>query len=190
MEWRVEPGESKDSLGFQWMLLRDGFLKPVEGTVVYPMMFFGIQHHPNGGWDWWLGFLKHQTLGINRHSVIASLVSDMSNVWRSWNSNGLYYTPGSTNMAGNGKWTRIESMNFLLNMGIFQPAMLVYQRVLDLSIFVLWFFGGSWFLGHSQISRDSRGLVYYPESNTPKKIPMYHVVIYVDMATDNLIPHL
>ena len=28
-----------------------------------------------------------------------------------------------------GKWTRIESMYFLLKMVIFQPAMLVYQRV-------------------------------------------------------------
>ena len=32
--------------------------------------------------------------------------------------------------------------------------------------FCSWFLGGSWFLGHSQISRDS---VYYPESNTPRK---------------------
>ena len=39
------------------------------------------------------------------------------------------YTPGSTNIAFAGKWTRIEDVNFLLNMGIFQPAMLVYQRV-------------------------------------------------------------
>ena len=39
------------------------------------------------------------------------------------------YTPGSTNIAVAGKWTRIESMYFLLKMGIFQPAMLVYQRV-------------------------------------------------------------
>ena len=37
------------------------------------------------------------------------------------------YTPGSTNMAG--KWgRRIESMYFLFNMGIFQPAMLVDPR--------------------------------------------------------------
>ena len=32
----------------------------------------------------------------------------------------------------NGKWTRIEPMYFLLNMVIFQPAMLVYQRVVNL----------------------------------------------------------
>ena len=38
------------------------------------------------------------------------------------------YTPGTTNIAG-WKWTQIESMHFLLNMGIFQPAMLVCQRV-------------------------------------------------------------
>ena len=42
------------------------------------------------------------------------------------------YTPGSTNIAVAGKWgPRIESMYFLLEMGIFQPAMLVYQRVHD-----------------------------------------------------------
>ena len=38
------------------------------------------------------------------------------------------YTP--VNWNSNEKWTRIESMYFLLNMGIFQPAMLVYQRVI------------------------------------------------------------
>ena len=40
------------------------------------------------------------------------------------------YTPGSSNSSLAGKWgPRIESMYFLLNMEIFQPAMLVYQRV-------------------------------------------------------------
>ena len=40
------------------------------------------------------------------------------------------YTPGSSNIAVAGKWgPRMESMYFLLNMVIFQPAMLVYQRV-------------------------------------------------------------
>ena len=40
------------------------------------------------------------------------------------------YTPGSSNIAVAGKWSRIESMYFRLKMGMsFQPAMLVYQRV-------------------------------------------------------------
>ena len=42
----------------------------------------------------------------------------------------IMYTPGSTNIAVAGKWgPRIEDVNFLLKMGLFQPAMLVYQRV-------------------------------------------------------------
>ena len=49
------------------------------------------------------------------------------------------YTPGSTNIAGWNGWTRIESMYFLLNMVIFQPAMLVYQRVFfSLQYFFFW----------------------------------------------------
>ena len=43
--------------------------------------------------------------------------------WKNWK------TPGSTNSSRAGKWTRIDFF-VLLNMGIFQPAMLVYQRVL------------------------------------------------------------
>ena len=40
------------------------------------------------------------------------------------------YTPGSSNIAGAGKWgPRIVSMYFLLQTGIFQAAMLVYRRV-------------------------------------------------------------
>ena len=48
----------------------------------------------------------------------------------------LTYTP--INWHSNGKWTPLK-MYFLLKMGIFQPAMLICQRVLD--IFVS-FFGG------------------------------------------------
>ena len=43
------------------------------------------------------------------------------------------YTPGSSNIAVAGKWTRIEDVWILLKMRIFQPAMLVYQRVLQIS---------------------------------------------------------
>ena len=42
---------------------------------------------------------------------------------------GLVYTPGSTNIAGWKMDPLMESMYFLLKMGIFQPAVLVYQRV-------------------------------------------------------------
>ena len=45
------------------------------------------------------------------------------------------YPPGSTNRSLAGKWGPLnESMYFLLKMGIFQPAMLVYQRVFHIFI--------------------------------------------------------
>ena len=41
---------------------------------------------------------------------------------------GKFYTTGSSNIAVAGKWRpRIESMYFLLNIGIFQPAMLAFS---------------------------------------------------------------
>ena len=40
------------------------------------------------------------------------------------------YTPGSTNIAGSGKWARIEDVCISYwTMGIFLPAMFVYRRV-------------------------------------------------------------
>ena len=46
----------------------------------------------------------------------------------SWNN--MVGIHSGINQHGNGKWTRIEPMYVLLKMVIFQPAMLVYQRVL------------------------------------------------------------
>ena len=46
------------------------------------------------------------------------------------------YTPGSTNIAG-WKMDPNLKMYLLLKMGIFQPAMLVYQRVSEMAVFFL-----------------------------------------------------
>ena len=51
--------------------------------------------------------------------------NDRGSSWVTW----LVYFPIKTNMAGHGKSTMNESMYFLLNLGIFQPAMLVFGSV-------------------------------------------------------------
>ena len=49
--------------------------------------------------------------------------------WKGHGLNHLWYT--LVNWHSNGKWTRIFQMHFLLKMGIFQPAMLVYLLVVS-----------------------------------------------------------
>ena len=33
---------------------------PVEEKVVYLIIYDGFEHHPNGGWEFGMGFQKHQ----------------------------------------------------------------------------------------------------------------------------------
>ena len=100
--------------------------QPVLVLLTYnPTIILELQLYNELAWlDWSIGGINLINL-INHHGYredegslgsFFCLKDDVAWDLFSW------YTPGSTNMAIAGKWTRIGSRYFLLNMLIFQPA--------------------------------------------------------------------